>query len=273
MPPAPQRGQRIAAAVVALVVFGAAAVFAAGAFRRSEPTTPAAPDPATTVIVHLVSSDGPSADLEYDGQTAHPQIGSNCWSEGGTSRCADVVLFPFLERDFVSVPPGTPISIDGDDQLNRAVVRLGRGGDPNGPFQGSDLAPTAAMPSQAGTYVLIVSASWPQGDVEFYFPIRVVDASEGSPSASPAMLGASMTAPSDGSTPSLTLTVRGTSMAFDPQDGRWPGASISPKPIETFYAVVEPGATLVIDTEAVVEGSLWISDADQNLTGVSIPLD
>src|SRR5438034_10369312 len=99
MPPAPRRGQRIAAAVVAFAVFGAAAVLIADAFRDRTPATIAASDPATTVVVHLDAADGPSATLEYGGRTSQPQVGSYCWQ--GTQRCVDTALTPFSDTAFV----------------------------------------------------------------------------------------------------------------------------------------------------------------------------
>jgi PASTA domain len=276
MPPTPHRGQRILAGIVAFVVFGAAAVFAAGVFRRQAPSIPAAPDPATTVVVQLSSNDGPSATLEFDGQRSDPQVGPYCWN--GTQRCADTALAPFGADDFVRVASGTPLALVGDDVLTSALATIDLTDDPRDAYLRTELlAPIDSIGDGTGRlrgrYVLTVRAEWPQGSVSFYFPVEIVSPAVASP-ASSARLDASLTAPSDGSAPLLTLSVHGTSMAFDAQDGRWSGASMSPKPIETFWPVVEPGATLAISTGATeVEGSLWIADSDQNLTGESMRLD
>src|SRR5438093_3449651 len=97
MPPA-RGGQRVAAGVVAFVVFGAAAALAAGMFRSPGMTAAASPDPATSVVVHLISGDGPNARLVFRGQTAEPQIGSYCWD--GTRHCTDSALTRFANADF-----------------------------------------------------------------------------------------------------------------------------------------------------------------------------
>ena len=47
IPTAPRRGQRIVAVVVAFAVFGAAAAFVAGAFRRETSSIPVAGDSGT----------------------------------------------------------------------------------------------------------------------------------------------------------------------------------------------------------------------------------
>jgi hypothetical protein len=129
MPPSPRRGQRLVVVVVAFAVFGAAAALVAGAFRSSG-SMAGGPGPTPTVVVHLDSSDGPAAALEYEGQTAHPQIGSHCWTQDGTGQCVDTVLSAFPDRSLVRVPPETSIVIDGDDTLRNTEVRLEHGADP-----------------------------------------------------------------------------------------------------------------------------------------------
>ena len=98
--------------------------------------------------------------------------------------------------------------------------------------------------------------------------------SASSVAASPTSLDASLEAPPDGSIPSLTLVFGSTSSTFAAKDGVWPGANISPSPAQTFDAAIDPGAPLTLMTNASkVEGSLWIADRDQNLTGQSTPID
>jgi PASTA domain len=83
-----------------------------------------------------------------------------------------------------------------------------------------------------------------------------------------------LNAPSDGSMPRLTLSLAGRSATFDAQDGRWPGANLSPQATQVFGPVIEPGTALVLRSDATdVTGALWYSDADLRLTGASIPID
>jgi hypothetical protein len=94
------------------------------------------------------------------------------------------------------------------------------------------------------------------------------------PPSNAANLIARLEAPADGSMPRLSLTYDDHTTRFDARDGRWPGVTLSPSPLREFDPPIDPGANLVVhgDTKTV-EGTLWISDADQNLTGQSIPLD
>jgi hypothetical protein len=95
-----------------------------------------------------------------------------------------------------------------------------------------------------------------------------------SAAASPISLDASLEAPPDGSIPSLTLTFGGTSSTFAATDGAWPGVNFSPSPPQTFDATIDPGAPLVLTTNASGVGvSLWIADRDLRPTGQSIPID
>jgi hypothetical protein len=94
------------------------------------------------------------------------------------------------------------------------------------------------------------------------------------PPSNAANLIARLEVPADGSMPRLSLTYDDHTTRFDARDGRWPGVTLSPSPLREFDPPIDPGANLVVhgDTKTV-EGTLWISDADQNLTGQSIPLD
>jgi hypothetical protein len=85
---------------------------------------------------------------------------------------------------------------------------------------------------------------------------------------------ARLEAPADGSMPRLSLTYDDHTTRFDARDGRWPGVTLSPSPLREFDPPIDPEGNLAVhgDTQTV-EGTLWISDADQNLTGQSIPLD
>jgi hypothetical protein len=259
-------------------VFGAAAALVAGAFRSSG-SMAGGPGPTPTVVVHLDSSDGPAAALEYEGQTAHPQIGSHCWTQDGTGQCVDTVLSAFPDRSLVRVPPETSIVIDGDDTLRNTEVRLEHGADPGEIVRRSDLAgPVDRMYAATGTYVLVVSATWPQGSVEFFFPIEIV-APDGVPAVSPDLI-ATLDAPADGTAPSVVLRYRDHERSFFMQGGAWPGVDGFLLPIQTFDEPVTAGSVLRIEGDAdrvMVEieaaGASDPSDLDVASGSVSLPTD
>jgi hypothetical protein len=276
MPPRPRRGQRVAAGVVAFAVFGAAAALAIGAFRSPGTTAAASPDPTTAVVIHLSSSGGPKASLEYRDHAADPQTGSYCWSQGDSEMCADTVLTPFAVADFVPVPQGSLITVDGDSALEHADLFIAPGNDPGKAYTGTKPSTaTTTVVGDPGDHLLIASASWPQGTVGFYFPIEIVSpAPSSSPPSSGGELLATLDAPTDGSMPHLTLTCGGISATIDAQDGRWPGTNLARLPLFSFNPRIDPGATVLLDSDAKnVEGSLWIANQDQSLTGESIALD
>jgi PASTA domain len=275
MPPRPRRGQRVAAAAVALAVFGVATVFVAGAFQRSDPFTGVSGGTGSSVVIHLRSDNGPAASLEYAGETVEPQVGSYCWAEAAVGRCVDTVLTPFDGTAFVTSPAGTRITIDGDDTLRQAVVKLEPGSDPNDILRRSDLsAPVTEMDSTEGRYTLWVSASWPEGDVSFYFPVEIVGATSPTPSPNGSGLTAVLDAPSDGSMPELAITYRGSTQRFFAQDGRWPGVDGFTGPLQLFDVSIDPGTTISIESDADhVDGSLFVADRELRATGGSIPLD
>ena len=277
MPPKPRRGQRFVALLVAFAVFGAAAAFAEGAFRRQTPSTPAAaPDPSTTVVVRLSSNDGPSATIEFNGQRADAQVGSYCWSEDGTGRCVDTALTPFAKDAFVKVPSGTSLALVGDDRMTGASASIEHTGDPNDVISRINLVgPVDTIGDGSdryeGGYVLTVDAEWPQGSVEFFFPIEI-GASTSSPDGS--ALTAVLDAPADGSMPELALSYAGRTQTFFAQDGRWPGVDGFTMPLQLFEDPIDPGTTISIQSDAdEVGGTLFIADRDQHETGTSINLD
>jgi hypothetical protein len=274
MPPAPRRGQRIAATVVAFAVFGAAAVLAADAFRDQPSAVPAGPDAATTVIVRLGSSDeGPSASLEFGRRSVDPQVGSFCWS--GTQHCVDAALVPFDAAAFVQVPSGTPVTLIPDEAVDHVVAWDTPGNDPQQVIETTGLVtPVDHVEGPPGRYVLAVDASWPMGDVTFYFPIEVVTSTFPTPSTEAPVLTAALQAPSDGSMPDLVISYQGQTQRFFAQDGRWPGVDAFPMPLQSLDTPLDRGTTIWIQSDADhIEGTLFIADADQRETGQSIPLD
>jgi hypothetical protein len=185
-------------------------------------------------------------------------------------------LTPFANADFVEVPSGMPIAIVGDDTLTSAGAAIERTTDPKHAVTriGPTSVPIQAFDEAAGRYVLIVSATWPQGSVQFYFPIEVTGPAQPPPASAGPILTALLEAPHDGSVPVLSLSDQDRSGRFFATDGNWPGVTISPSPRQSFEGAIDPGTTLTVYGDAEkVEGRLLVADAGQQLTGESIPLD
>jgi len=185
------------------------------------------------------------------------------------------VLTPFANADFVQVPSGTPIAIVGDDALTSAEATVERSTDPMALNRQFGLSvPIHAVDLADGRYVLIVGATWPQGSVQFFFPIEVTGPAQPPPASEGPILTALLEAPRDGSMPVLSLNDQDRSGRFFATDGNWPGVTISPSPRQSFEGAIDPGTTLSLYGDAEkVEGRLFVADADQRLTGESIPLD
>jgi PASTA domain len=273
MPPAPHRGQRVVAGVVAFVVFGAAAALVVGAFRGSGDTAAPVSGDATKVVIQLTSSDqGPRADLVFGDETAASQYGSYCWN--GTTKCVDTYLVPFAASDFVKVPSGTPIVVVHDDSLDRALVWTERGDDPNDVDLGL-VQPATTIEGQPGRYVLAVKASWPLGNVQFFFPIEVMN-SEPVPTPS-AGLVATLTAPTDGTAPSLVLSYGEHERSFFMQGGSWPGVDGFLGPIQAFDEPIGAGTVFRIEGDAnrvmaEIQADGASNPSDLDLTGGSATL-
>ena len=197
MPPRPRRSQQIIVAAVAFALFGVAAAFLAGAFQHGGPTAGATPETGPSVIIHLGSESGPKASLEFGDQVADPQVGSHCWTTGRTQGCVDTYLSPFPAKDFVDVPAGTPLVIDASGDPTDVTTVLSSGDNPQDRIeQTGPVSPASVIDGEAGrAYLLTVTADWPQGSVQFFFPIRIVAAETGkvgpTPSPEPTVVGTS----------------------------------------------------------------------------------
>jgi hypothetical protein len=185
------------------------------------------------------------------------------------------VLTPFANADFVQVPSGTPIAIVGDDALTSAAATVERSTDPMALNRQFGLSvPIHAVDLADGRYVLMVGATWPQGSVQFYFPIEVTGPAQPPPASAGPILTALLEAPRDGSMPVLSLSDQDRSGRFVATDGNWPSVTISPSPLQSFEGAIDPGTTLTLYGDAEkVEGRLFVADAEQHLTGESIPLE
>jgi hypothetical protein len=242
VPPAPRRGQRIAAGVVAFAVFGGAIALAWGAFgRQSSPVAGIAGNGAVTI--ELRGGVRPTAHLRFGDATVEPQVGSYCWTSQSSGVCVDTVVRAFAPDEFVSIPTGTSIVVDSDtDHVDLASLPG------NDPIADVPMRPLGDTFDEGGRIVVTATASWPQGDVQFFFAVDVV-----SPDTAPAIpdvLIATLEAPSDGSVPGLTLTYGDTSKDFFAQGGAWPGFEGYDGPRQVFPVAVAPGTSLRIEGNA-----------------------
>jgi len=93
MPPSSGRGQRIAAGVVACVVFLLGAALLTAAFRGDgdAPVVGAAPE--GVVLTLSAEPNDAVATLTYEDGGAEPVVDSYCWhQENGAERCADAAM-------------------------------------------------------------------------------------------------------------------------------------------------------------------------------------
>lgn len=122
--PSPPPRHRVAAAVTAFVVFGAAAVLVVRALTPTEVRD--ATDegiPAETLTLELLASDeAPMATLRYGDQAQAGERESYNWCSGDdcVGGIADFVRYPPV-WEYVVVPPGTPIRVTGDGTLRRST--------------------------------------------------------------------------------------------------------------------------------------------------------
>jgi hypothetical protein len=175
MPPAPRRGQRLVAVVVAFAVFGAAAAFAAVAFRRETPSTPAsAPDPSTTAPA-AVSPTSLEASLEapHDGSVpsltlALGSTSSTFAAEDGVWPGADISPSPAQAFE-ATIDPGAPLKLTTNaGKVEASLWIADRNQSLTGQSISIDLSSgSAVLPDQAGLYQLTIAGGWDHGKVGF----------------------------------------------------------------------------------------------------------
>jgi hypothetical protein len=190
--PSPPARQRVVAAVTALVVFAAAAIFAVRVFGTgSDGPVVIAPGPSAAdgrIVIELSSgrgdSEGPEATMRY-GDREQRGVAEGytwCYPDGEcSSMIADFAFYPPV-GEFVVVPPGTPIEFTGDGTLERLDVT---------DLDGEPVAAPSdrAVPDADGQYVLEVNARWADaggehGESNFFFGVQALS----SPSAAPDVL-------------------------------------------------------------------------------------
>jgi hypothetical protein len=173
MPPAPHRGQRLVAVVVAFVVFGAAAAFALVAFRHETLSTPAA-SPSTTGSA-LASPTSLDASLEAPPDGSIPSLTLAFGSTSSTFAAMDGVwpgadISPSPAQTFdATIDPGAPLTLTTNAGGVEASLWIAdRDQSLTGQSIPIDLSSgSAVLPDQAGLYQLTIAGGWDQGKVGF----------------------------------------------------------------------------------------------------------
>jgi PASTA domain len=174
MPPAPHRGQRLVAVVVAFVLFGAAAAFASVAFRRETPSTPAASNPSTTGSAS-VSPTSLDASLEAPPDGSIPSLTLAFGSTSSTFAAKDGVwpgvdISPSPAQTFdARIDPGAPLTLTTNaGKVQASVWIANRDQSLTGQSIPIDLSSgSAVLPDQAGLYQLTIGGGWDHGKVGF----------------------------------------------------------------------------------------------------------
>jgi PASTA domain len=176
MPP-PRRGQRLVAMVVAFAVFGAAAAFAATAFRRQTSSIPAARGPVTSFTVTVVASPTSlDASLEAPPDGSIPSLTLAFGSTSSTFGAKDGVwpgasISPSPAQTFdATIDPGASLTLTTNASKVEGSLRIAdRDQSLTGQSIPIDLSSgSAVLPDQAGLYQLTIAGGWPDhGKVGF----------------------------------------------------------------------------------------------------------
>jgi hypothetical protein len=113
----------------------------------------------------------PTASLAYEGAVAPMERGPYCWGNGQSPSCTDGDAQPFNSNQYLDIPVGTALNVYPSQEPVSYSLALSTDDDPtaqSGP--GADVRRFDAP----GSYILMVTAKWEQGDVRFFFPVRVV---------------------------------------------------------------------------------------------------
>ncbi|KZE39754.1 hypothetical protein AV656_00200 [Bhargavaea cecembensis] len=115
--------------------------------------------------------DLPELTVKLDGEVETAVHGSYCWTEGGTSACADASGNPFDYEPFsgmISAPTGTKVELlfSLPPQSSRVSVQL------EDDLDSSVSSGPVRIPDAPGRYGYTVFAEWPQGDVSYFFIVE-----------------------------------------------------------------------------------------------------
>lgn len=176
--------ERLVAAAVALAVFVGSGAFVLRTFAATEPADRTPSGTGTDELVIEVSSGNPPrASIRYGDQVVDGVRGGYEWCDAGgcVSGTADFAFYPPV-NEYVVVPPGTPIEVQGDGTIDGLTWTLLH-------ITGSPDEPTAvdgwSVPSRDAVYALEIDPTWEPGSAKFFFGIQVLS----SPSEAPDVLG------------------------------------------------------------------------------------
>ena len=141
-------------------------------------------DAAADVAVGLSATDhGPVGTLVAGTERQEGVHGSYCWrrdEEGGQAVgwCADAVPDVIIPKGYVEVPRGAMLRVNGDAEHVEGVlgtVDRSEGYPRLEPVVRLELSGgSASLDAPPGEYTLQISATWPEGDGEFNFGIRIL---------------------------------------------------------------------------------------------------
>ena len=187
MPPNTNRGQRVAAGVVACLVFLLGAALVTEAFRRDAVAPVLGPGPDNAVLRLSAEPNGPVATLSYAGDVADPVIDSYCWNQdNGAQACVDVFASGFEPDSYLDIPEGTAFTLVNGDDADPVGITLAPGRDAYAIGRPTTLDELVDV--HPGVYALAVVATWEdRGEaVTFRFPIRIEErSSEPTPTPTP----------------------------------------------------------------------------------------
>jgi hypothetical protein len=204
---------------------------------------------------------GASGTLTAAGRTIDGTVGSYCWTFEGGSGCADAVAPSFVAEDFLDVEVGSTLVIEGDAPSVSGELDLA--GD--FPFERvEDLFDLVTFDQEPGTYVLAVVAHAEQGEVPFYFPIRLVAAAADAPAPSSPRSSVSVVPDVVGMT-ELDAYIALRSQGFVPLASYLP---FNDAPIGT-VAETQPPAGTEVDANTTVNMNVQGSTRDNDYSGTS----
>jgi hypothetical protein len=139
-------------------------------------------------------NDGPAtASLSTPNRSVDGKVGSYCWTFDGGGGCGDVFDVSFENSDYLDIVVGSTLTVRGDANSVSGTIDLA-GSYPFEPVHElGSLDVPIRLDESPGRYVLEAVAHADQGDVPFYFPIRLVaPASEGGPTSASSVASATV---------------------------------------------------------------------------------
>lgn len=182
--PPPSTARRVVAGVVAFALFAAAGVFAWRVLTPTGPTVGESSAPVVTAtfdigapIVQGSSEEAfPRGRLTALGRTIQGAPNSYTWKIDGGEVNADTIVPDFTSKDYLQIQQGSQLEIEGTaDSVTGQLQATG-----TFPFDlvqdYGTIEDPLMLDAPIGRYVLNLAPSWPEGRVNYYFPIDIVEA-------------------------------------------------------------------------------------------------